>query len=155
MSEPKPTLAEMRATSYEGPDIITRMPKEMEENKMALLLFLSGTSEKLENHPGKYMPLVGFIAKRAVFPGKEGQPPKAGFFLGLVLEDGTILQSCSEVVGNSIDAFRTVMGEFPQAEPLWVRYEKVKAKQGFSHRLTPCPVDNIPESAVIIGQSEE
>lgn len=155
MAEPKPTLAEMRGSSYEGPDIITRMPKEMEENKMALLFFLSGTSEKLESHPGKYMPIVGFIAKRAEFPGKDGQPTKKGFFLGLVLQDGTILQSCSEVVVNSIDSFRTVMGEFPQPEPLWVRYEKVKAKQGFSHRLTPCQVDLIPESAVIVGQSDE
>ena len=151
MAPPTPLLSSMRSDSWDGPELLVRMPAEMEANKMALLGFLSGNPEKIEDHFNEYLPLVGFIAKRATFNADKDKPARVGFYLGIVLEDGSILQSTSEVIANAIDSYRTVLGEFPQAEPLWVKLDKVKARAGFSYRFTPVTEDKIPKDATIYG----
>lgn len=155
MANASPLLSSMRAESWDGPDLLVRMPKEMEDNKMALLGFLSGSPEKIEDHFGEYLPIVGFIAKRAVFNADKDKPARVGFYLGIVLEDGCILQSTSEVIANAIDSYRSILGEFPQAEPLWVKLEKVKARAGFSYRFTPVASDKVPTDAKVYGALEE
>lgn len=152
MSDPQPLLSAMRLPSYEGPDIIVRLPKELEADKLAMLQFLAGSGESLDAHFNEYLPVVGFIAKRAHFRATSDKEARTGFFMGLALQDGTLLQTTSEVVANAIDSFRTVMGEFPHDEPLWVLAQKVKAATaGYSHRLNPIAEAKIPTDAVIYG----
>jgi hypothetical protein len=154
MADPNPLLSVMRSSFYEGPDMIVRVPAAMESNKLQLLQFLAGSGEPLDAHFNEYLPIVGFLAKRATFRATAEKEARVGFFMGLVLQDGTILQTTSEVVANAIDSFRTVMGEFPHAEPLWVLAQKVKAATaGYSHRLNPIAEDKIPTDAVIFGAS--
>jgi len=155
MSDAIVTLAEMRSPDYAGSEMLVKMPESMGKNKIKLLTFLSGGGQRLDEHVLAYMPLVGFIAKRTTFRKDGEKETRVGFFLGLVLQDGTILQSTSEVVANTLDSMRTLIGEMPYTDPIWVKFEKVKAKSaGFSHRLTPVEYDDIPEQADIIGEPE-
>lgn len=154
-TEATPLLSEMVKDSFEGNPLLVRLPPAMEKNKMAMLRFLSGAVTKLDEHFNSYFPLVGFIAKKTHFRGDETKEARNGFYLGLALEDGTILQTTSEVVANALDSFRTVMGEFPQDTTLWVHFQRVKATAGHSYRLTPIEYEEIPENATIVGEKSD